>query len=89
MHGVKNTTNINIYFNNNNSLLRLIDVLQNKVECTLLNTFKCFIYILTTTCGIGSKIIPIWQIVKWMHMLNNLPQGLTARICTQVIFIYR
>lgn len=36
---MKNTTNINIYFNNN-SLLSLFEVLQNTVECTLLNTFK-------------------------------------------------
>lgn len=55
---VQDTAYINIYFNNNNrnSLIKFVEVLL--VECTLLNTFICFIYVFTATYGIGSKINP-------------------------------
>lgn len=72
MHGMQDTTYINPYFNNNNhnSLIKFVEVLL--VKCTLLNTFMYFICVLTATYVIGSKIIPIWQIVKWMYRASNL-----------------
>lgn len=76
-HGtvVRNTTYINIYFNNHNSLIKFFEVLVHVVEGTLLITFMCFIYTLTATYGIGNSNIPIWQIMEWMHRLRNLPKA--------------